>query len=254
MANTLTPFQPDQSSHIAYIQHPQANNHFVQQPSFNTNYMQQPMQNLEDSSDPTTAMNMALDLIAKAFKVRHNAVQNDGNEVGKNAVQNSGIQIVENIKGLSVGIKIHLDAIEITVTHEVIENVATLPKTQVVKGVTTVMPITTVEEKAQRRLEVKARSTLMMGIPNEHQLKFNSIKDAKQLLKAIEKRFVNTVQAVNTANGVSPASTKVNDSYIDNLSDAVIYSFFASQPSSPQLVHEDLEQIHPDDMKKMDLR
>ncbi|GKA19426.1 hypothetical protein Tco_0699341 [Tanacetum coccineum] len=29
----------------------------------------------------------------------------------------------------------------------------------------------------------------MMGIPNEHQLKFNSIKDAKLLLKAIEKRF-----------------------------------------------------------------
>ncbi|GKD17383.1 hypothetical protein Tco_1206541, partial [Tanacetum coccineum] len=40
-----------------------------------------------------------------------------------------------------------------------------------------------------RRLEVKARSTLMMGIPNEHQLKFNSIKDAKKLLEAIEKRF-----------------------------------------------------------------
>ncbi|GJY66449.1 hypothetical protein Tco_0468687 [Tanacetum coccineum] len=31
---------------------------------------------------------------------------------------------------------------------------------------------TTAEEKAQKRLEVKARSTLMMGIPNEHQLKF----------------------------------------------------------------------------------
>ncbi|GJY53416.1 hypothetical protein Tco_0445080 [Tanacetum coccineum] len=28
-----------------------------------------------------------------------------------------------------------------------------------------------------------------MGIPNEHQLKFNSIKDAKSLLQAIEKRF-----------------------------------------------------------------
>nr|GEU41263.1 ribonuclease H-like domain-containing protein [Tanacetum cinerariifolium] len=72
---------------------------------------------------------------------------------------------------------------------EVIENGATLPKTQVVEGVTTVMPITTVEENAQRRLEVKARSTLMMGILNEHQLKLNSIKDAKQLLKAVEKRF-----------------------------------------------------------------
>ncbi|GKC12920.1 ribonuclease H-like domain-containing protein [Tanacetum coccineum] len=45
------------------------------------------------------------------------------------------------------------------------------------------------EDKAQRRLEVKTRSTLMMGIPIKHQLKFNSIKDAKLLLEAIEKRF-----------------------------------------------------------------
>nr|GEW03445.1 hypothetical protein [Tanacetum cinerariifolium] len=36
---------------------------------------------------------------------------------------------------------------------EVIKNDATLPKTQVVEGVTTYMPITTAEEKAQRRLE-----------------------------------------------------------------------------------------------------
>ncbi|GJS78203.1 hypothetical protein Tco_0728084 [Tanacetum coccineum] len=42
-------------------------------------------------------------------------------------------------------------------------------------------------KKAQRRLELKERSTLLMGIPNEHQLKFNSIKDAKSLLQAIDK-------------------------------------------------------------------
>ncbi|GKD87600.1 hypothetical protein Tco_1358754, partial [Tanacetum coccineum] len=72
---------------------------------------------------------------------------------------------------------------------KVIENGATLPKTTTVKGFVTEMPITTAEEKAQRRLKVKAKSTLMMGIPNEHQLKFNSIKDAKKLLKAVEKRF-----------------------------------------------------------------
>ncbi|GJT12010.1 hypothetical protein Tco_0859052 [Tanacetum coccineum] len=72
---------------------------------------------------------------------------------------------------------------------EVIENGATLPKTQVVEGVTTLMPITSADDKAQRRFEVKARNTLKMGIPNKHQLKFNSIKDAKLLLEAIEKRF-----------------------------------------------------------------
>ncbi|GKC25630.1 hypothetical protein Tco_1027780 [Tanacetum coccineum] len=72
---------------------------------------------------------------------------------------------------------------------EVIENGNSAPKTTVVEGVEKVIPPTTVEEKAQKRLKVKARSTLMMGIPNEHQLKFNSIKDAKSLLEAIEKRF-----------------------------------------------------------------
>nr|GEY40767.1 hypothetical protein [Tanacetum cinerariifolium] len=225
----------------------------------------------------------------------------------------------------------------------------TLPKTQLVEGVETVMPITSVEDKAQRRLEVKARSTLMMGIPNEYQLKFISIKDAKQLMKAIKKRFggtsatkktqrnllkqqyenftasneemldqtfdrlqklvsqrkdltgrytmsmddlynklkvfepevnvmsssnsstqnmafvsssnnnntnraTNTAEVVNTANEVSNADTQVNSTNIDNFSDAVIYVFLASQPSSPQLVNQDLEQIHPDDLEEMDLK
>ncbi|GJZ86170.1 ribonuclease H-like domain-containing protein [Tanacetum coccineum] len=64
-------------------------------------------------------------------------------------------------------------------------------------------------------------------------------------------------EVVNAAHGVTTASTQVNTAYstnIDNLSDAVICSFFASQPNSPQLVHEDLQQIHPDDMEEMDLR
>nr|GEU67751.1 hypothetical protein [Tanacetum cinerariifolium] len=55
-----------------------------------------------------------------------------------------------------------------------------------------VMPITTAEEKTQRRLEVKAKSTLMMGIPNEHQLKFHSIKDALKVgepVRAIRLNF-----------------------------------------------------------------
>ncbi|GKB48179.1 hypothetical protein Tco_0898932, partial [Tanacetum coccineum] len=52
-----------------------------------------------------------------------------------------------------------------------------------------IVAFTSAEDKAKRRLEEKDRSTLMMGIPNEHQLKFNSIKDAKLLLEAIEKRF-----------------------------------------------------------------
>ncbi|GKG54709.1 hypothetical protein Tco_0560364, partial [Tanacetum coccineum] len=58
---------------------------------------------------------------------------------------------------------------------EVIENGNAPPTKKVVEGVETTISPSTAKEKAQRRLELKARSTLLMGIPNEHQLKFNSV-------------------------------------------------------------------------------
>ncbi|GJU89095.1 hypothetical protein Tco_1301518 [Tanacetum coccineum] len=88
--------------------------------------MPQPMQNPEDNSDPTTAMNKALALLAKAFKIanrrydirfkttvlmvddnvgnqfRENAVQNVKHLVGQNAVQNQDTHNVGNQNGLSV--------------------------------------------------------------------------------------------------------------------------------------------------------
>nr|GEX74745.1 hypothetical protein [Tanacetum cinerariifolium] len=39
-----------------------------------------------------------------------------------------------------------------------------------------------------------------------------------------------------------------------NLSDATVYAFLANQPNRSQLMHEDLEQIHEDDLKEMDLK
>ncbi|GJT15515.1 ribonuclease H-like domain-containing protein [Tanacetum coccineum] len=66
-----------------------------------------------------------------------------------------------------------------------------------------------------------------------------------------------TNRAVNTAHGVTTTSTQVtavNSTTIDNLSDAVICAFVANQPNSPQLDNEDLKQINPDDLEKMDLR
>ncbi|GJU85254.1 ribonuclease H-like domain-containing protein, partial [Tanacetum coccineum] len=137
------------------------------------------------------------------------------------------------------------------------ENGNAPPMTKVVEGVETIIAPTTAEEKAQRRLELKARITLLMGIPNEHQLKFNSIKDAKSLLQAVEKSTSNTNGAVNTTHGATTASTQattVNSTKIDNLSDDVICAFFASQPNSPKLDNEDLQQIHPDDLEEIDLR
>ncbi|GJY36368.1 reverse transcriptase domain-containing protein [Tanacetum coccineum] len=66
-----------------------------------------------------------------------------------------------------------------------------------------------------------------------------------------------TNEAVKTAHGVSAANSKANASTlpnVDSLSDAVIYSFFASQSNSSQLDNEDLKQIDPDDLEEMDLK
>nr|GFB80963.1 hypothetical protein [Tanacetum cinerariifolium] len=53
----------------------------------------------------------------------------------------------------------------------------------------TVIPPTSVEEKAHKKAELKVRSTLLMALPNEYKLKFNAYKDAKTLMQAIENRF-----------------------------------------------------------------
>ncbi|GKD24710.1 hypothetical protein Tco_1230924, partial [Tanacetum coccineum] len=72
---------------------------------------------------------------------------------------------------------------------EVIEYGIAVKTTNVVEGVKTEDIPLTAEERAQRRLEIKARSILLMAIPNEHQLKFNSYKDVKSLMQAIQNKF-----------------------------------------------------------------
>nr|GEV83451.1 hypothetical protein [Tanacetum cinerariifolium] len=54
------------------------------QPSYNQNYMQQPMPNPKDIIDPTTAMNMALALIAKAFKLNYSTPTNNNQRISSN--------------------------------------------------------------------------------------------------------------------------------------------------------------------------
>nr|GEZ39174.1 hypothetical protein [Tanacetum cinerariifolium] len=44
------------------------------------------------------------------------------------------------------------------------------------------------EQRLAKKNELKARGTLLMALPDKHQLKFNIHKDAKTLIKAIEKR------------------------------------------------------------------
>nr|GFB01299.1 hypothetical protein [Tanacetum cinerariifolium] len=82
---------------------------------FNQNFLQQPMTNPEDITDPITAMNMALTLMAKAFKqmqmirgnggnqFRQYAGQNAGNLNKYNEVQNVGNQVAQNPRVQNIG-------------------------------------------------------------------------------------------------------------------------------------------------------
>nr|GEZ87088.1 hypothetical protein [Tanacetum cinerariifolium] len=260
---------------------------------------------------------------------------------------------------------------------EVIINGDSPAPTIVVDGVVQPVTIMSADQKLARRNELKARGTLLMALPDKHQLKFNSHKDAKTLIEAIEKRFrgntetkkvqktllkqqfenftgssfenldqihdrlqklvsqleihgvslsqedVNlkflrslpsewkthtliwrnkanleehslddlfnslkiyeaevrhssspgnptqnlsfvsssntnsTTDSVSAATSVSVVCAKLPVSShpnIDSLSNAVIFSFFASQSTSPQLDNEDLKQIDVDDIEEMDLR
>nr|GEU79553.1 uncharacterized mitochondrial protein AtMg00810-like [Tanacetum cinerariifolium] len=155
--------------------------------------------------------------------------------------------------------------------------------TKTVDGKETVILPTSVEEKAQKRTKLKARSTLLIALPNVHQLKFNSYKDTKTLMQAIENRFGGNIATKKTQknllkqqyeNFVASSTEVIEKTYerlqnlisqlemhgaadssttIKNFSDDVIYSFFASQPNIPRLDNKDLQQIHPDDLEEMEL-
>nr|GEU46672.1 DNA-directed DNA polymerase [Tanacetum cinerariifolium] len=175
---------------------------------------------------------------------------------------------------------------------EVILNGDSPTPTRIVDGVVQAIAPTTAEQKLAKKNELKARGTLLMALPYKHQLKFNIHKDAKSLMEAIEKSlddlfnnlkiyeaevksssstsqntqniaFVSsqntnsTNESVSAVPSVSAASTKAPTSIlpnVDNLSNAVIYSFFASQSNSPRLDNEDLKQIDADDLEEMDLK
>nr|GFA55726.1 hypothetical protein [Tanacetum cinerariifolium] len=61
--------------------------------------------------------------------------------------------------------------------------------TRVIEGVVQPVSPTTAEQRLARKNKLKARGTLLMALPDKHQLKFNIHKDVKTLVDAIEKRF-----------------------------------------------------------------
>nr|GFB53585.1 hypothetical protein [Tanacetum cinerariifolium] len=61
--------------------------------------------------------------------------------------------------------------------------------TRLVEGVIQPVAPTSAEQKLSRKNELKAHGTLLMALPDKHQWKFNSHKDAKTLMEAIKKSF-----------------------------------------------------------------
>nr|GEU36719.1 hypothetical protein [Tanacetum cinerariifolium] len=110
---------------------------------------------------------------------------------------------------------------------EVIENGATLPMIQVLKDVTTVMPITSVEDKSQKRLKVKK-------LVNHLELlgeKLSQEDVNQKLLRSLSSEW--NTHVVVWRNKADLDTMSMDDLY-NNL--------------------KDLEQIHSDDMEEIDLR
>nr|GEZ22823.1 hypothetical protein [Tanacetum cinerariifolium] len=71
------------------------------QPSFNQNYMQQPMPSPEDITDPTTSINMALALMAKAFKLNYSTPTNNNQRISSNPRNRHIAQPGQNVGNLT---------------------------------------------------------------------------------------------------------------------------------------------------------
>nr|GEV99474.1 putative ribonuclease H-like domain-containing protein [Tanacetum cinerariifolium] len=69
--------------------------------------------------------------------------------------------------------------------------------------------------------------------------------------KADLEEQITVVPSVSAASTMAPVSTLPN---VNNLSDVVIYSFFASQYNSSQLNNKELKQIDANDLEEMDLK
>nr|GEW87730.1 hypothetical protein [Tanacetum cinerariifolium] len=129
-----------------------------------------------------------------------------------------------------------------------------------------ILGLVTTEEKSKKKNDVKARIETRFG-RNEatkktqntllKQLYENFSATCTESLDSIFNRLQKLASHPNSTNevhgdfGVSTASSQVSTT---NLSDSTVYAFLENQPNGSQLVHKDLEQIHEDDLKEMDLK
>nr|GEX04922.1 hypothetical protein [Tanacetum cinerariifolium] len=136
-------------------------------------------------------------------------------------------------------------------------------------GMIKVLPPKTAEEVVARERERKARTTLLMALPEDHFAKFHKMVDAKDMFQTllsqleihgagvshedVNQKFLSTNDVSAAYSVSSPSVSKSQKEGSSSYTDEVIHSFFANQSTAPQLDYNDLEQIN-DDMEEMDLK
>ncbi|GKB85488.1 retrovirus-related pol polyprotein from transposon TNT 1-94 [Tanacetum coccineum] len=153
------------------------------------------------------------------------------------------------------------------------------------QGQIKVLPPRTAEEIVARERERKARTTLLMALPEDHFAKFYKMTDAKEMWEGLHKgynRFQSLLSQLeihgvgskltiasssstqnvafvsentSSTNDVSTAYSVSNPSGQNSQCEQTSsYSLLANQSSCPQLDHEDLEQLDEYDLEEMDLK
>nr|GEV43787.1 putative ribonuclease H-like domain-containing protein [Tanacetum cinerariifolium] len=119
---------------------------------------------------------------------------------------------------------------------EVILNGDSPVPTRVVAGVLQPVAPTTAEQRLTRKNELKARGTLLMALPDKHQLKFNSHTDARTLMEAIEKRF-----GLDQIHDRLQTLAELEEQSLDDLFNSLkIYKTEVKQSSSPCTASQNL--------------
>ncbi|GKE11704.1 ribonuclease H-like domain-containing protein, partial [Tanacetum coccineum] len=143
------------------------------------------------------------------------------------------------------------------------------------KGVETEVPPKTAQALLARQRERKAKSILLLAIPDEYQLRFHAIKDAKTLWTAIKSRFGGNVESkmiILEVHGAAVFNEDANQKFLRALPSswnnvALIMRNKDEDTSCSNEVNiangvstasghndEDLEQIDHDDLEEMDLK
>nr|GEX49569.1 hypothetical protein [Tanacetum cinerariifolium] len=121
--------------------------------------------------------------------------------------------------------------------------------TRVIEGVVQPLAPTTAEQRNKTDLEDQSLDDLFNSL-KIYEVEVKSSSSASPTTQNIafvsSQNTDSTNESVSAIASASAASAKVPISAlpnVDTLSDAVIYSFFASQSNSPQLDNDDLKQI-----------